>query len=321
MAPTRAGKVGRGVTDVTAGRALRVYVGPTAEPLLEAAVRRAGGALSPLAQAEAAVWTDGDPATWLAANPTDQVRWVQLLLAGVEQWLAAGAVDRGRVWTSGRGASDLTVAEHAVALLLAVRRRLVECARATTWTRPEGVPLRGSTVLLVGAGAIGRALIPILRALDAQVIAVTRSGAPVPGAVESHAADALPRLWPRADVCVVAAPATAQTRHIVDREALRRMPAHGVVVNVARGSLVDTEALVDALRDAEIAGAALDVTDPEPLPDGHPLWAMPNALVTPHVANPGVAWKATLAARVEANVGRYLAGDDLLGVIDLERNY
>ena len=135
------------------------------------------------------------------------------------------------------------------------------------------------------------------------------------------AADDLPALWPRADVVVIAAPATDRTRHLVDRRVLAALPRHAVIVNVARGSLIDTDALVEALRAHEIAGAALDVTDPEPLPPGHPLWELDTALVTPHNANPEIAWKANVARRVAENLRRYRAGDELVGVIDLLRSY
>ena len=307
----------------TADTSPRVYVGPEPDPTIMAAVLTGGGILVPLDDAEAAVWTSLDPATFPAAIAVNgSVRWVQLLSAGVENWIASGVVDGSRTWTSARGASALTVAEHALAMLLAVRRRLVEAARARQWrSELEGHPLPGATALIVGCGAIGSSLIPMLASLDVATIAVTRSGRTVAGAAESYAADDLPALWPRADVVVIAAPATDRTRHLVDRRVLAALPRHAVIVNVARGSLIDTDALVEALRAHEIAGAALDVTDPEPLPPGHPLWELDTALVTPHNANPEIAWKANVARRVAENLRRYRAGDELVGVIDLLRSY
>lgn len=300
---------------------LAVHVGPERDPLIERAVLDTGSRLVPLDEAEAAVWTSLDPATWVAARPPAGVRWVQLLSAGVERWIETGVAGDGRTWTSAAGASDLTVAEHALGLLIAVRRRFVECARAERWNQIEGLPLRGATALIVGCGAIGRALIPMLAALEVDVIAVTRSGRQVHGAIESHSANRLPSLWPRADLVIVAAPSTPQTRNIVDRAALSLMPDHAVLVNVARGALVDTDALVEALTSGGIAGAGLDVTEPEPLPDGHPLWSMPNVLITPHDANPEIAWKANVAQRVVRNIRRFLAGEELIETIDLRRNY
>jgi D-3-phosphoglycerate dehydrogenase len=143
----------------------------------------------------------------------------------------------------------------------------------------------------------------------------------VEGAAESLPAARLGEVWPRADVVVVAAPATGATQHLLGEEELRALPSGAWIVNVARGSLIDTDALVRVLRDGAIAGAALDVTDPEPLPDGHPLWSEPRALITPHTANPPQALVRRLAQRVEENVRRFGAGEELLGVIDLDRDY
>lgn len=153
------------------------------------------------------------------------------------------------------------------------------------------------------------------------MLAVTRSGSTVDGARSSHSPDELNRLWPRADAVVLATPATTATRHLIDAEVLAMLPSHAVIVNIARGTLIDTEALVEALRAGAIGGAGLDVTDPEPLPPGHPLWSMPNVLITPHVANPDIAWRPNVAGRVEENLRRYLAGRPLLGVIDRIRGY
>lgn len=307
----------------TAGAQPRVYVGPEPDGRIMSAVLASGAELVPLNQAEVAVWTSLDPATFAAtAASAGSVRWVQLLSAGVENWIEAGVVDRSRTWTSARGASALTVAEHALAMMLALRRRLVEAARASQWrSELDGHPLPGSTALIVGCGAIGTALIPMLTSLEVRTIAVTRTGREVAGAAESFASEELPALWSRADIVVLAAPATDRTRHVIDREVLEELPRHAVIVNVARGSLIDTDALVAALRAGQVAGAALDVTDPEPLPDGHPLWRFDSVLVTPHNANPEVAWKSNVSRRVTENLRRYRDGDALIGVIDLQRSY
>ena len=126
---------------------------------------------------------------------------------------------------------------------------------------------------------------------------------------------------PEADFVVVLAPSTPATRGMVGERELALMKDDAWLVNVARGPLVDTDALVAALRDGVIGGAALDVTDPEPLPDGHPLWSEPRALITPHSANPFVAYWPTLAARVAENVRRFVAGESLVGVIDPARGF
>ena len=250
------------------------------------------------------------------------MRWVQLQSAGVEDWLADGAIDEDRTWTSAAGAYGETVADHALALLIAGRRRLAESARAQRWD-PElaGRPLFGATVAIVGAGGIGRALIALLAPWRCHVIAVTRSGREVEGAAESVAAAELERVWPRAEVAVIAAPATDATSRLVGAEQLAALPPGAWLVNVARGALVDTDALVEALAAGRLGGAALDVTDPEPLPDGHPLWREPRALITPHAANPTEARLRALADFTRANVARFVRGEELRGIIDTGRGY
>jgi D-3-phosphoglycerate dehydrogenase len=297
-----------------------VHVGPDAVEPLEAAVREGGGELARLDAADAVVWSTPDPGRFPARFP-DRVRWVQLPSAGVEHFVAKGGVDADRVFTSAAGAYAPSVAEHALALILAGTRRLAEAARAQGWGAPAGVPLAGRTVAIVGAGGIGRELIGMLAPLEAEVVAVTRRGNPVPGATRTLPAERTDEVWGIADVVVIAAPATDATRHLVGREQLAAMRDDAVLVNVARGSLVDTEALAEALAAGAIGGAALDVTDPEPLPEGHPLWREPRALITPHVANPPAAMGPALAERVRENVARFAAGEELLGRVDPGTGY
>ncbi|MDQ4043052.1 MAG: hydroxyacid dehydrogenase, partial [Actinomycetota bacterium] len=194
-------------------------------------------------------------------------------------------------------------------------------ARTTQWEGRFGHLFAASTVVILGAGGIGRALIRLLEPFDARVLAVTRSGRKVPAAAESYAVEETGELWPEGDYFVVAAPATAATGKMIGARELEAMQEHAWVVNVARGSLIDTDALVEALAVGSIGGAALDVTDPEPLPEGHPLWSEPRALITPHSANPPDALVRRLAERVEENVSRFIAGEELIGVIDVEAGY
>jgi D-3-phosphoglycerate dehydrogenase len=214
------------------------------------------------------------------------------------------------------------VAEHALALVLAAAKALPWSARARSWD-PDGRDrvraLESATVAIVGAGGIGRALISLLAPFGAEVIAVTRRGRPVEGAARTLPADRVAEAFPDADYVVVAAPSTEGTRHIVGARELAAMREDAWLVNVARGSLVDTDALVEALRSGAIGGAALDVTDPEPLPDGHPLWDL--AFITPHVATPPDAEARHFAARVRENVRRLAAGEELEGVVDPEGGY
>ncbi|WP_219419819.1 D-isomer specific 2-hydroxyacid dehydrogenase family protein [Pseudonocardia nigra] len=307
---------------MTSNAVPRVHIGPAARDELVAAVEAAGAQVAALGEADAVVWTDSDPTNFPRELPIG-VRWVQLPSAGVERWV--DAVDERRTWTSAVGAYAPTVAEHALALLLAGTRQLPASIRATEWQKREIggaiTPLRGATVAIVGCGGIGRSLIGLLAPFDVEVLAVTRSGTPVPGAARTLPAERTAEVWPAADHVVVAAPATATTQHLVGAEQLAAMRPGAWLVNVARGSLVDTDALVDALDRGAIGGAALDVTDPEPLPAGHPLWGHPRAIVTPHVANPRPLLAAAYAERVQENVSRFREGEPLIGAIDPAAGY
>jgi D-3-phosphoglycerate dehydrogenase len=299
----------------------RIHI-PADRPDLERAVEEGGGRLAPLEDADGLVWLEGDPAG-LPELP-GSVRWIQLPSAGVEQWIRAGAIDGERAWTSATGAFGLPVAEHALALMLAADKAIHHFARERTWFgegRSEVRALEGASVLIVGAGGIGRALIGLLAPFGAEVIAVTRRGREVPGATRTLPADRVAEVWGEAHHVVIAAPATDGTRHLVGAAELAAMREDAWLVNVARGTLVDTEALVGALRSGAIGGAALDVTDPEPLPDDHPLWTLPNVLITPHVATPPEAERRHFAARVKENVRRLAAGEELEGLIDPEGGY
>ncbi|WP_072803262.1 D-isomer specific 2-hydroxyacid dehydrogenase family protein [Rhodococcoides yunnanense] len=302
-----------------------IHLGPTQPPHLVDAIERAGATVVDSPKADAIVWT-GSPDQFPATVP-DSVRWVQLPSAGVESWFASGTLVGGgsRVWTSAAGAYSSSVAEHALGLLIAATRHFPAQFAAESWDQAGfgaiSRSLRGATVAIVGCGGIGRALIPMLTSVGADTLAVTRSGKPVDGAIETVGADNLAEVWPRADHIVLGAPATSDTRYLVGRPELEAMKSDAWLINIARGSLIDTEALVAALRDGEIAGAALDVTEPEPLPDGHPLWTLPNAIITPHVANPPSSLTPAFAFHVGENVRRFVAGDELNAVIDLDAGY
>lgn len=289
---------------------------------LPQAIEAGGGQVGDLADAAGYVHLTG-----VASLPDlpATVRWVQVPSAGVEAYLASGRLDDDRVWTSAAGAYSETVAEHAVALLMAGVRGLVAAAGRRSWQRDavtdKVTGLVGTTIAVIGSGGIGRRIIDMLTPYRATVIAVNRSGRDVPGADRTIAAADLDQLWDQVDHVVVAAPQTAQTQRLIDAAVLARLKPTSWIVNIARGGLIDTDALVDALNEGRIAGAALDVTDPEPLPDGHPLWTAPGVLITPHTANPSAGLQVALAERVRDNVARFASGHDLVGRIDLTAGY
>ena len=310
------------------GEPVAVALAPRDDALLRDAIERAGGHVVGLDAEDPAVglvW-QGGPAEFPAALPAS-VRWVQLPSAGVERWFTSGVLERHPdvEFTSAAGAYATTVAEHALALLLAGVRYLPAQIGTQTWSEELFAPhvgtLRESTVTIVGAGGIGRTLIPMLGALGAHVVAVNRSGTPVPGALETVAVAQLGEVWAQTDHVVIAAPATPATRHLVGADALGALKPTSWVVNVARGDLLDTDAAVAALTLGAIGGVGLDVTDPEPLPDGHPLWSLPNAIITPHVANPPQRQAGAYADRVAANVARFAAGQELIALVDREQGY
>ena len=306
----------------------RIYVGPErdhfgteyADVFLKAVERGGGVVVDEPGEAEAIVWIGSDNSK-LPGMLHPGVRWVQLPSAGVESWIEKGLIDTERTFTSAAGVYSETVAEHALALMLAGARRLHEAARATSWEVGFGRLFAGSTVVILGAGGIGRALIRLLEPFDVHMLAVTRSGRDVPGATAGYSADQTEEVWPEGDFFVVAAPATGATEKMIGARELDAIKSNAWVVNVARGSLVDTDALVEALAEGRIGGAALDVTDPEPLPDGHPLWTEPRALITPHTANPPDALARALAERIEENVARFKSGEELVAVVDAEAGY
>ncbi|QHC66942.1 NAD-binding protein [Rathayibacter sp. VKM Ac-2759] len=301
----------------------RVAVLPRTKPVFTDAVEAGGGRV---------VGVDDDPEAllWLSYGRIDElsavlaahpgIRWVQLPWAGVD---AFSAILEGSdlLWTSAKGAYAEPVAEHALALTLALLRALPERARAHSWGAKRAATLHRSRVVVVGAGGIATELLRLLSVFDAHVTVVRRTAEPMAGADRTVTADRLADAVADADVVVLAAAATGSTAGLVDAEILERMPDHCVLVNVARGTLIDTDALVAALAGGRLAGAALDVTDPEPLPDGHPLWSEPRCLITPHTADTPEITAPLLAERVRANVAAFASGEPLLGVVDAVAGY
>ncbi|MFC9558524.1 D-isomer specific 2-hydroxyacid dehydrogenase family protein [Agromyces sp. NPDC056965] len=300
---------------------------PTAEAAFVDAIERVGGVVAPLTAAtRGLVWTassgGGELARVLDEHPS--IAWLQLPWAGVDAFagLIRHAAGDGRVWTSAKGAYAQPVAEHALMLVLAVLREVPRRLRATSWHVDElGRTLYGANVVIVGAGGIAVELLRLLAPFGAHVTVVRRSTEPVAGAERTLPTAQLGEALDDADVVVLAAALTGDSRGLFGEAELRRMPRGAVLVNVARGGLVDTEALVDALESGHLGGAGLDVTDPEPLPTGHPLWQAPGCIVTPHVADTEEMTVPLFAERISQNVLAFLGDGDFVGRIDPVAGY
>jgi len=258
-----------------------------------------------LAQAESAALT--------AAMPKLQV--VQLLSAGADAWV--GQLPEQVTLCDARGVHDSSTAEWVVAAILSYLREFPGFARAQArreWSYAEFAPtdeLAGKRVLIVGAGSIGAAVHARLVPFEAAVTRVARTARPAEGV---HAVADLPGLLPGADVVVLIVPLTDQTRRLVDAAFLAAMPDGALLVNAARGPVVDTDALVSEVSTGRI-GAALDVTEPEPLPADHPLWGLPNVLLTPHVAG-SVRGLLPRAYRLAGQqLRRFAAGEPLINQV------
>jgi phosphoglycerate dehydrogenase-like enzyme len=306
-----------------ARRTPRVTIAPRAPSFIRDAVQAGGGTVVEPDQADVLVWMDPrDPhgiRDFLAAAPG--VEWVQLPWAGVEAFARECLFDDGRTWTCGKGVYAEPVAEHALALGLAGLRHLAHYAMADGWGEPAGTSLYEGRVTIVGGGGITESLLGLLAPFRARVTVVRRHPAPLAGAAEVVAVDALHESLAAADLVVLALALTPETVGIMAAAELAAMQPHAWLVNVARGEHVVTDDLVVALRDGTIGGAGLDVTDPEPLPDGHPLWSLPNCVITPHTGNTPEMARRPLAARIRANVQRFAEDQPLLGLVDPALGY
>lgn len=299
----------------------RVHVAPAGtRDFLRDAVVRGGGVLVDAAAAEALVWTGSDDAAGLRRllQQHPNIAWVQLPWAGIEPYLSV--LDDRHRFTAGQGVYATPVAEHALMLALAGLRGLKAKVAATTWGPRTGLSLVDGRVTIFGAGGVAKELIRMLQPFHVDVTVVRRRPDPLDGARVVSLAQRADAVRGR-DVVFLALALTPQTTGIIARDELNAMAPHAWLVNVARGAHVVTADLVDALAARRIGGAALDVTDPEPLPAGHPLWALDNCIITPHVGNTPEMAVPLLSARVEENVRRYGAGLPLLGVVDTALGY
>jgi phosphoglycerate dehydrogenase-like enzyme len=270
-------------------------------------------------------WTNSADNLKDAAQRMKNLRWIQSLAAGPNDVLAAG-FDTAKVKvTTGSGLHDHTVAEHTLGLLLVAARRFYEMRDYQLqgrWPahlggpqpdRPAGrfTTLRDARVLIWGFGNIAKTLTPHLVGLGAQVRGVARA-AGVRDGVEVYAEDRLAELLPQTDALVMILPGAASTRHALGAERIAQLPDHAWVVNVGRGTTIDEAALADALEAGKLGGAALDVFETEPLPEGSRLWKAPNCVVSPHAAGGRPQGAEGL---IVDNLRRFLAGQELRNIV------
>ena len=306
-----------------------IAVVPDSRPVMHeafmGAVRDAGGEVAAsaadLAEARAIVWADPYvPHRYpevVASVPA--VEWVQLPYAGIEPFL--DYLDPRLVWTCAKGVYADPVAEWVMAALLMGLRDFHLFASADSWCAESGRNLLGARITVLGAGGITRALLRLLEPWGCQVTVVRRTAEPVQGAARTFSLADVHQAVAGADAVVLALALTDETRHVVDAALLKAMGPQCWLVNVARGGHVDHGALGAALRSGMIAGAVLDVTDPEPLPDSSELWGLQNCVITPHIGNTREMGLPLITNRVRENVRRWLAGEDLLGLVDVALGY
>ncbi|MAH11004.1 MAG: hydroxyacid dehydrogenase [Acidimicrobiaceae bacterium] len=302
-----------------------IAVEPSTRPAMHAvmveAVEAAGGTVVPIEQASALIFADPTAADAFPniIGAGSGVEWIQLPYAGIETF--QHHLDHDHTWTCGKGVYAPPVAEWIMAALLTAFRDIPRYVRASSWPLQDGKNLLGAKLTVLGGGGITESFMELIGPWGCDVTVVRRSDDPVPGAARTLTTDCLHEAVADADAVIVALALTDETRNIVDAETLAAMRSDAWLCNVGRGGHVVTDDLVTALREGVIAGAVLDVTDPEPLPDGHPLWELNNCVITPHVGNTPEMGLPLIADRVRVNVGRWIAGDELIGPVDVGAGY
>jgi phosphoglycerate dehydrogenase-like enzyme len=261
-----------------------------------------------------------------------QLKWVHSPAAAVHHYMVPEFIASSITLTNGRSTFAAPVAEHVMGQILALARQIPVCVRLQmkqTWgqqllwdARPRPRELKGATLGLVGLGAIGIEVVPRAKAFGMNVVAVREHPEkPADSVGRVYGPQELERLLAQSDFVLLAAPVTPNTRHLISAERLARMKPGAYLINVGRGALIDESALINALQTKQIAGAALDVFEEEPLPEASPLWALENLLITPHCAGfIENLWERHLELIIE-NLRRYLGGMPLLGLVDKASGY
>ncbi len=257
--------------------------------------------------------------------------WVQSMSAGVDRLVTMpGIAGNGRlVLTNMRAVHGPAIADHAFAMLLTLTRSmrpLGDAQKEGRWERdvpgPRPVALSGRTMLVVGLGGIGSEIARRAHGIGMRVTATRRSDTPPPAYIARQGGpEDLLSMLPEADVVAVCVPLTSETEGLFNAAAFGAMKQGSYLINIARGRIVNSDALIAALKSGRLAGACLDVTDPEPRPAGHPLWSMENVVITPHVAADAEVTDERRWVLLRENLRRFGAGEPLLNTVDVEAGY
>lgn len=309
---------------------MKFYMGPEQWPETIADIEAQGHSLVPnLEEAQCYVNTAPDPAD--VPELPESIEWVQHCFTGVEKLVRAGLIrEVGIPWCNAAGAFAKPVAESALGLMLSAAHHHKAFALAGTWRVAEELdrtqawlssPRTPTEVVILGAGGIAAELIRLLEPFGVRVTAVNRSGRPVEGAAETLRMSDAESVWERAGFLVSILPLTTETRGIIGADRFKAMKSTAIFINVGRGATVVTDDLVTALSTGEIAGAGLEVVDPEPLPDGHPLYSAPNCTMTPHMAASAHVAMAYIGKIFNANAAAYLHNEPMPTRVDPSKGY
>lgn len=256
------------------------------------------------------------------------LKWIQLNNAGTEGYCVPGILPEGALLANATGAYGLAISEHMISCLFELKKKLnlyYHNQLNHRWHFEGHVSVvEGSTVLVIGFGDIGATFGRKMKGLGCRVLGVKRRPVKKPEWLDGlYSVEDLEELLPQADIIAMSLPGNSSTYHILDKKRFGLLKRTAILINVGRGTAIDTDTLVTALNNQTIAGAALDVTDPEPLPADHPLWDCPNTIITPHVSG-GFSLPETLEQIVDlfaANLKHYFAGEELENIIDLSTGY
>ena len=300
----------------------KVSILPKSFPDYEKAVIDSGCQLSEIDESVGAlIWTSyADPAglaKTIAENP--QLEFVQLPFAGVDAF--KDVIKLPVRFACAKGSYREPVAEHALMLAMALGRVLAERVTARSWGRKHADSLYDANVLIIGGGGITEELIKLQTPFRSHITVVRNRDLPLDGATKVVTLEKLEVELPRADWVILACSLTDKTHHLMNLDRLKLMKPSAYLVNIARGPVILTDDLVQALNGGIIAGAAVDVTDPEPLPDGHPLWEAKNVIITPHTADTNAQVIRMFSLRIRENLAAYQGKGDWVGLVDPTLGY